>query len=246
MKRTLRTLRGRLGVPDLPDRDSVPAIEIGLLAWASLEGARVPVSSGVLEQASSAMAGLRDLTARVLGSGDGERVAVLAGPAGKVAGGCAGAAVACLLTGVVGPGVGGVNLRPEKPEARELAKPVVRKQRPARPVLPMRIETPVEAETTVAPLPSPESSSSANDRTVTRTNRSDVAKPESEGRRVEKQTSGIARATAESESSEGAADSTVEGSVPESVTVSPPPPSPSGNQKSAEAAQVEAEFGAFK
>jgi RNA polymerase sigma factor (sigma-70 family) len=118
----LKTLRERFGVPT-PERGDDFALRIGLVAWLSLAGgARVPVTRGPLDQALAiaeqvrgAVGGLfsrgRDLLSSLLTSGGGEGIgAAASGPLGKAAGACAGALAACALTGVIGPGVGGVDL----------------------------------------------------------------------------------------------------------------------------------------
>ncbi|HVC07316.1 MAG TPA: sigma-70 family RNA polymerase sigma factor [Solirubrobacterales bacterium] len=114
-----RRLHELLGVQSLDELE----IEVGLAAWLSLAAARTPATRVSLEQVTAvadelrgAASGLaergRDLAARLLASGSGEGVSAAAsGPLGKtVAGACAGALAACALTGVIGPGVDGVNL----------------------------------------------------------------------------------------------------------------------------------------
>jgi RNA polymerase sigma factor (sigma-70 family) len=113
-------LRQRFGIA-IPEPDSQLAITAGLAAWASLVGARVVPAQGPLEhllaaadalrRTSAAIGGrARGLAARVtLGNGEGISAAAT-GPLGKATGACAGALAACALTGVIGPGVGGVDL----------------------------------------------------------------------------------------------------------------------------------------
>jgi RNA polymerase sigma factor (sigma-70 family) len=118
----LSMLRERLGIT-APETGDELAIEIGLLAWLSLsKGARVPPTRAPIDQITAAASRLhhgisgllgrgRDLLARLLSSNAGEGIgAAASGPLGKTAGVCAGALTACALTGVIGPGVGGVNL----------------------------------------------------------------------------------------------------------------------------------------
>ena len=122
VEKALRMLGYRLGVP-APEPSSELAIEVGLAAWVSLAGARVVPSGRFLDPliaAGDTMRGAvasafdrgREATARLLTSGASEGIgAAASGPLGKAAGGvCAGALAACALTGVIGPGVGGVDL----------------------------------------------------------------------------------------------------------------------------------------
>ncbi len=150
----LRALRERFGViKPVPQQGDRTAIEVGLAAWLSLAGAqgragRVTdqlvaiadsVRSGVMGLADRA----RDFTARLLSSGGGEGIVNAAGgPIGKTAGVC-GAAVAAAMcvTGVIGPGVGGIDLlhegstpksRPshERPALHPKSKAEVRRTHP--------------------------------------------------------------------------------------------------------------------
>lgn len=118
----LAVLRERFGVV-VPEPGEGLAIEVGLAAWLSLSGARVVPTRGPIEQLIGAAEGLRgaagdllgrgrEVAARLLASGGGEGIgAAASGPLGKTAAGaCAGALAACALTGVIGPGVGGIDL----------------------------------------------------------------------------------------------------------------------------------------
>lgn len=114
LKDAIAALSERLGV-EIPDPGSGLAIEIGLVAWVSLRGARVAIRQGPLEHLASMVSWLwerlGELVTRTTASGASERAGPLAsGPAGKVVGGCAGTLAICALTGVVGPGVGGVDV----------------------------------------------------------------------------------------------------------------------------------------
>lgn len=121
LKKTINALSEHLGV-ELPEQGSDLAIEIGLVAWVSLRGARVAVSQGPLEHlfgavdsvrhsASSALEQIRDLLTRTTASGSSEKISALAsGPVGKFTGGCLGTVALCALTGIIGPGVGGVDV----------------------------------------------------------------------------------------------------------------------------------------
>lgn len=97
------------------------AIEIGLAAYLSLaversDGLTLPPGiEAAVEMigrgASSAWARAQELARRLpLGSGAEPSTGAALGSAGRAAGVCATAALACLASGVVGPGVGGVNL----------------------------------------------------------------------------------------------------------------------------------------
>jgi RNA polymerase sigma factor (sigma-70 family) len=142
----LKQLRERFGIP-VPEPGSELGIEVGLAAWVSLGGARVIPSHGPFEHLIAAVESLRgtasglpgrarDLAAHVtLGGGDGISAAA-SGPLGKATGACAGALAACALTGVIGPGVGGVDLlggNPAKPPMRHEVLRVTPRQVPPAP-----------------------------------------------------------------------------------------------------------------
>jgi RNA polymerase sigma factor (sigma-70 family) len=115
----LRALRERLGIPEPASGDAL-AIEIGLAAWLSLAigdssaslGTHISAAFDGMGRGVSAIFGRgRDLAVRLLSSGGGEGVGGVAGsPAGRAAGVCATALVACAASGVVGPGIGGIDL----------------------------------------------------------------------------------------------------------------------------------------
>jgi RNA polymerase sigma factor (sigma-70 family) len=164
VEKALRMLGYRLGVP-APEPGSELAIEVGLAAWVSLAGARVVPSGRLLDPliaAGDTVRGTvasvfdrgREAAARLLTSGASEGIgAAASGPLGKAGGVCAGALAACALTGVIGSGVGGVDLvggghaahpsqhrtarihRPASPSATRPApavpEPAARRQRPA-------------------------------------------------------------------------------------------------------------------
>jgi len=136
----LRALRERFGVIEIPEPEQGDqlAIEIGLAAWISLAGAQSLLASigNQLAAAADAVRGglgaladrVRDYTTRILSSGSGEGIVnVTGGPAGKAAGLCGAAvAAAVCVTGVVGPGIGGVDLihessKPPAPPAHQRA-----------------------------------------------------------------------------------------------------------------------------
>jgi RNA polymerase sigma factor (sigma-70 family) len=111
------------------------AIEIGLFAYLSLAVDRsngltlLPGIEGAIEMvgrgASSAWARALELARRLpLGSGAEPSTGAALGGAGRAAGICATAALACVASGVVGPGVGGVNLL-----GGDHGKPLTRPQR---------------------------------------------------------------------------------------------------------------------
>lgn len=109
-----RRLHDLLGVESLDELE----LDIGLAAFLSLIGAgsTTHLPAGVeaaIEAtgrgASYAWARAQDLARRLpLGGGAESSTAALGGSAGRAAGVCATAALACLASGVVGPGVGGV------------------------------------------------------------------------------------------------------------------------------------------
>ncbi len=132
----IRNLRQRFGV-------TVPEFDIGLAAWLSLTSTDSRFASiastltGGLETvragALAAIDRTRDLVTRLISSGGGETAMGISGPAGKAAAGvCATAIAACTATGVIGPGVAGVDLidnnTNKRPVERHLSK-----QEPARP-----------------------------------------------------------------------------------------------------------------
>ncbi len=113
----LERVREVLGVDDV---DSL-AIDLGLAAYISLASERgtVPtlhigyeaLANGASHGISEFVARAHDLARRFLLSGGGEpsSAAVASGTA-RTAGACGAAALACLASGIVGPGVGGVNV----------------------------------------------------------------------------------------------------------------------------------------
>jgi RNA polymerase sigma factor (sigma-70 family) len=136
----LERLQELLGVKDI---DSLQ-IEIGIVAWASLTAgdvatSRMPGVGAALDAVGNGIAAAvgrgQDLARRVLTGGTAEPgMAPALGGAARTAGVCGAAAVACVASGLVGPGVGGVDVladqRREKPvverpvETPELARPV--------------------------------------------------------------------------------------------------------------------------
>jgi hypothetical protein len=114
----LRALRDRLGVE--PEQGDAIAIEVGLAAWLSLAaGVRSPGAVHQLLAVGEWLRGAvgapirwtRETAVRLFSSGGGEGTSgVIGSMGGRAAGACATALVACVATGVVGPGVGGVDL----------------------------------------------------------------------------------------------------------------------------------------
>ncbi len=114
----IQAIRERLGIE--PEQGDALAVEIGLAAWLSLAaGAARPTiadyaiaaSESVRSSVGTATGRIRDLFARFLSSGGGEGASgATVGAAARVTGVCATAVVACVASGVVGPGVGGVDV----------------------------------------------------------------------------------------------------------------------------------------
>jgi RNA polymerase sigma factor (sigma-70 family) len=95
--------------------------EVGLAAWLSITttataqsqiGERLAgVAEGARHVLATAVDRTREVSARVLGFGGGEVAgSVASGPMGKAVGACTAALAACAVTGVIGPGVGGIDL----------------------------------------------------------------------------------------------------------------------------------------
>jgi RNA polymerase sigma factor (sigma-70 family) len=244
LAKALGELSHRLGVP-APAPGSELAIEVGLFAWVSLRGGRVAIShrplGSVAEVIDAAKGGvswlierLRDLATRLTASGASEKIgAVAGGPAGKVAGGCVGAAALCVLGGVVGPGVIGSSPGHAESHARPRPVRVTRRDPQGR----VATATPPAAPAPAVPAgPAPARQATRKTRATRRR-----AAQRAERRQVEAQTSGIVRAGSESSSSASGASSAATTET-ETVTV-PPPPSSSSSE---EEAQAERQFGAFK
>lgn len=116
LRRTLSDLGARLGAP-APEPRSPRGFAIGLAAWTALGGGRPAAPTGGAGRLGSLVtwmtrmperiaSRLRGPGTRLLSSEAPEQIgAIASGPAGKVIGGCAGAAIVCALSGVVGPGV---------------------------------------------------------------------------------------------------------------------------------------------
>ena len=147
-----KRLQNLLGIKSVDDLQ----IEIGLAAWLSLADGRtihVHVPAGIEAAAEHAGTGAAHVWTRahefarrlLLGGGGEPASAVAAGSVGRAAGVCGAAAVACLASGVVGPGVG-VDLIASKPQAHPAQ---VRSTPPVR--QPTTLASPVETEAPVTP-----------------------------------------------------------------------------------------------
>ncbi|MGN6258872.1 MAG: sigma-70 family RNA polymerase sigma factor [Solirubrobacterales bacterium] len=240
LRRALTALAARLGVP-APDPDSELALEVGFAAWTSLGGARVAFAHGPLEQLAGLLdrgreglawisARVRTPLARAEASGATEQAGAIAGgPAGKVLGGCAAAAVVCVVGGTVGLSL-----------ARHPAAPVHQNgAAPATQRLKVRA-APKAAAQSQAPIALGLSNTGQQYQTPA-VQAPESAKqpkpPPSERQRVERQFSGITRAAAES-----SAPTEAEASAAGSETVVVAPESGGGTSSSSEPAQQEFGF----
>jgi hypothetical protein len=221
----------------VPDRDSAFGIEIGIVCWVSLGGARVPVLHGLVADIIAAVDRAYDLTARALTSGSSEGVSAIASsPAGKVIGGCVGTVVVCALgVGVVAPSIGGSPAPHQQHHVSASASKV--KSLPARtaPKSPA-IQGTSTRSSSGRSVPGPRSA------TESKAQRREAARA-AEATRVKEQASGFERAANSESSSSGVAASSGQ---PEAVVVSPSAGETAGAQRSEEAAQAEQQFGAFK
>ena len=239
LRRATERLGHKLGVKP-PEPGSALAIEVGVLSWVSLGGAQVAVARGRFDLIVGPLESAHQWVGRLVATGDGERfTAIAGGPAGKVASGCAGAATVCVLGGVVGPGVGGITGDPrgeqtQGHQGRQAAIPGARRA----------VSQTREPQQPPTPITSSSGSSSQANRPAESPRQRRAAAREAERNQVERQTSGIARATEDSSTSgSGASESSSETVEPE-VVVTPPSSSSPGSE--AEAEQAQQEFGAFK
>lgn len=155
----LERLQELLGVKDI---DSLQ-IEIGIVAWASLTAgdvatSRIPGVGAALDAVGNGIAAAvgrgQDLARRLLAGGTAEPgMAPALGGAARTAGVCGAAAVACVASGLVGPGVGGVDVLAD--QHRE--KPVVE-----RPVETPELARPVTTAPEVAATPAPQGGAEAS------------------------------------------------------------------------------------
>jgi RNA polymerase sigma-70 factor (ECF subfamily) len=172
----LKKLERHLGVP-VPEPGSQLAIEIGVVTWVALRGAKVALAQGPLEQliglvhgaqdaAAWAAGRARDLAARFGGGGGGEKLTALAssGP-GRVVGTCVAACV--LAVGgaeLAGVGQGGDHHPAQAPRAhhhKEAKKPRPEPVVVASPV-PVPEPTPAHTRSTSRSSQSQTSTSSAS------------------------------------------------------------------------------------
>lgn len=261
LHKALADLAALLGAP-APEPGSPRGLEIGLVAWASLGGGRMAMSPSPFDHLASVLDRLHSLPGRVLGRlrGTGTSVAasetperigaIAAGPAGKVIGGCAGAAVICALSGVVGPGVelgrgpqtvgAGHHSAAHKPVARR--HPVSRKPLVAEPT----VHSPAKSEAKHAQVnpspgtrhPTPRHPKHFDHPSAKRSihqSTSATEEPPSEEAQAEEQFSGVARATAEAEapapSHEGAS---VQEATPAQTSASAESDHPASEERQAE------------
>jgi RNA polymerase sigma factor (sigma-70 family) len=265
LRKALTDLAELLGGP-APEPGSHRALEVGLSSWVSLRGARVVLSSHPLEHLSAAVEGVRDgftraidrvrnPAAQLAGEGAPERLGAIAGgPAGKVIGGCAGAAVICALSGVVGPGLHLGGSAPRSSEHRAAGTSAAQAAQGQRPLV-VRPHPSSEVKSGPKPsMPSPAASPSPRPRhrtphrSAVATERHSVSatRQQSEEEQVEEQVSGIARAAAEAETG-------TSGSAGESASVQQSAPANTASESSGGVAgkpssipqrsQVETEFG---
>jgi len=248
----LRVLRQRFGI-SVPEPGEELAIEVGLAAWLSLSGARVVPTRGLADQllaAADALRGAtegllgrgRDAAARVLASGGGEGIgAAASGSLGKATGGlCAGALTACALSGVIGPGVGGLDLTGGHDRAR--------RPEPVRRHVPSSGSLAAEGRAQTLGPESPPSETSASRRTPSGTSGSSTSKRKRDARQVREQTDGLARAASESSIAPAPSASPVSASSAEATdaTSAAPSGSSAGTSATEEEAQAKQQFGAFK
>jgi RNA polymerase sigma factor (sigma-70 family) len=220
LKRAQAHLARLLGAPD-QEPDTHRGLEIGLAAWAGLGGGPVIASgtSGHLVAAlESARAGAARLLERLRGPGTRlaaseapERISAIAGgPAGKFAGGCAGMAAVCVLSGVVGPGL---ELGSSHHASHATPSPHIATSSTSRhpihqiivnpsPTPGSRVRAPEPSETH-ATSPSPKEPAPRHRQVSaesTKPKKAEEAAPASEAEQAEEQFSGVAQAAAEAES----------------------------------------------
>lgn len=151
LKQALRKLGEMLDAP-VPKPGSELAIEIGVVTWIALRGAKVPISSGPLEQLIRFAEGL---VGRTGGGETGEKVVVATtNGTGRIVGGCVAALAACVFA-VGGAELAGIGPGGGEQTERARPAPIERKQTKPDPVV---IASPVPAP------PQPRSSSSPTSR----------------------------------------------------------------------------------
>lgn len=281
LAKALSHLGRLLGAP-APEVGSHQAIEVGLLAWVSLRGARVVIAGGPLEPLAGALDRARealhllferrprDLAATLSADGTSERIgAIASGPAGKIVGGCAAAAIVCVLGvfvvvphhhAVTSPrGEAGLG-RAQPVQAPTKPSPVQVRRSP-RPQSPRR-QTP---DNTNVPAAEPAPTAAGQEAREGKPQPSAAQKPSAHRRQrvhrheeeaqVEREMSGIAKAGKEaSVEAAGAGEAAVapaqepEVAAPavEEPAPAAPPTSSGGATRASEEAQTEKQFGAFK
>lgn len=245
----LTHLSQAIGAP-APEPGSQLALEAGVASWVSLSGARVLISShplslfsGAIETAAQFVARLtdrlRDPAARLSSGGTSEQLgAIVSGPAGKVIGGCAGAAIVCVLSGVV---VSNVELGGHDSPAPRRAPP------PRRHVSAAPDRVLARPHPSAQPAPSTRASEPGADSVSTERNSQQLAqrraarhqqrsvdRREAEERQLEEQMSGITRAAQEADvesAPSASAVSPVEPVTNESPAPSAPPPPPATTEE---------------
>lgn len=217
----LERVREALGVENV---DSL-AIDLGLAAYISLaaeEGTARSLPIGHEALANGASNGIGEIVARahelarrLLISGGGEpSTTAVAGGAARTAGACGAAALACLASGVVGPGVGGVNVVSgghEKPAAHRIHRDS---------------QTPPTAASSASSLPAPSPSPVVSSPT-SRNGHASKAKANSTGSSSASQREFDPFATGPSSGSSATSSSASSGATASSSSTPPPSPAPS-------------------
>jgi RNA polymerase sigma factor (sigma-70 family) len=241
----LERLQELLGVSDI---DALQ-IEIGIVAWASIGAgigtrSRLPTSIGAAFDSIAAATGRgQELVRRLLTGGAAEPgVAPAISGAARTAGVCGAAAVACFATGVVGPGVGAVDVFAGQPHRKPAA------ERPAS-------TAPVEETSAATEIAQPAASVASGSSSTTESHRAKQGSSNTKTARRQKTNTTASTATAtprqveeeftpftsgggSSSSGSGASgSSTSSGSTGSSAGSSSPPPPPATSK------QVESEFG---
>lgn len=235
----LERLQELLGVKDI---DSLQ-IEIGIAAWASLgagASARTRLPAGVeatFDGIASVAARGQELARRLLTGGAAEPgIAPAIGGAARTAGVCGAAAVACVATGLVGPGVGGVDVLADQHQRKPAAE---------RPAPSATVEETASAPEILTPAPpAAESSASAvggstkrnasKSKTSRRRAGSSGSAASATPQQVAEEFDPFTGGSTSSSSGSGAGSSSTSGGSTGS-SASPPPP--------ASGKQVESEFG---
>jgi RNA polymerase sigma factor (sigma-70 family) len=199
------------------------AFEVGLAAWLSVATVQadpshlgdqlVAVAQSIREAAAGLIDRARDTFGRVASSGGTEALGgAVSGPLGKTAAACGAAVLACAVTGVVGPGVGGVDI-----VERGRVPPAPKK----------RIAAPVPADTRHV-VPTPESTSAHNptDTHAARSRRKRRSAPRGSGSSRSNTSAPENSAESQFGVEAGSATGSTEGSVPTPTPVAPAGSSP--------------------